>query len=76
MAIPGDRIDLLRDIELDTGLSFDTKKDLTISGGGTHTLTLKELGMYATNGSDITFKDLTLIINAHTNPLAQAQRPT
>ena len=68
MAIPGDRIDLLRDIELDTGLSFDTKKDLTISGGGTHTLTLKELGMYATNGSDITFKDLTLIINAHTNP--------
>lgn len=68
MAIPGDQIDLLKDIELDTGLSFDTKKDLTISGGGTHTLTLKELGMYATNGSDITFKDLTLIINAHTNP--------
>lgn len=67
-AIPGDQIDLLKDIELDTGLSFDTKKDLTISGGGTHTLTLKELGMYATNGSDITFKDLTLIINAHTNP--------
>ena len=67
-ATDGDQIDLLRDIELDTGLSFDTKKDLTISGGGTHTLTLKELGMYATNGSDITFKDLTLIINAHTNP--------
>ena len=68
MAIPGDQIDLLKDIELDTGLSFDTKKDLTISGGDTYTLTLKELGMYATNGSDITFKDLTLIINAHTNP--------
>ena len=67
-AMPGEQIDLLKDIELDTGLSFDTKKDLTISGGGTHTLTLKELGMYATNGSDITFKDLTLIINAHTNP--------
>ena len=67
-ATDGDRIDLLANIELDTGLSFDTKKDLTISGGGTHTLTLKELGMYATNGSDITFKDLTLIINAHTNP--------
>ena len=67
MAIPGDQIDLLANIELDEGLTF-TGKTLTISGGGTHTLTLKELGMYATNGSDITFKDLTLIINAHTNP--------
>lgn len=67
MAIPGDRIDLLRDIKRDEGLTFDNKT-LTISGGDTYTLTLKELGMYATNGSDITFKDLTLIINAHTNP--------
>ena len=67
MAIPGDRIDLLKNIELDEGLTFDNKT-LTISGGDTYTLTLEELGMYATNGSDITFKDLTLIINAHTNP--------
>lgn len=67
MAIPGDQIDLLKNIELDEGLTFDNKT-LTISGCGIYTLTLKELGMYATNGSDITFKDLTLIINAHTNP--------
>ena len=67
MAIPGDQIDLLTDIELNTGLTFDNKT-LTISGGGTYTLTLKELGMHATNDSEITFKDLTLIINAHTNP--------
>ena len=66
-ATDGDQIDLLTDIEQDTGLTF-TGKTLTISGGGTHTLTLEELGMYATNGSEITFKDLTLIINAHTNP--------
>lgn len=67
MAIPGDQIDLLKNIERDEGLTFDNKT-LTISGGDNYTLTLKELGMYATNGSDITFKDLTLIINAHTNP--------
>ena len=66
-AIPGDQIDLLKNIELDEGLTFDNKT-LTISGGGTYTLTLKELGMHATNDSEITFKDLTLIINAHTNP--------
>lgn len=66
-ATDGDQIDLLTDIEQDTGLTF-TGKTLTISGGGTRTLTLEELGMYATNGSEITFKDLTLIINAHTNP--------
>lgn len=62
-----DQIDLLQDITLETGLTFNNK-NLTISGGGTHTLTLKKMGMYATNLSDITFKDLTLIINAHTNP--------
>lgn len=67
MAIPGDQIDLLKNIELDEGLTFDNKT-LTISGGDTYTLTLEELGMYATNGSDITFKDLTLKIHAHTNP--------
>ena len=67
-ATDGDQIDLLKDIEWYTGLEFHSKKNLTISGGNTYTLTLKELGMYATNGSDITFKDLTLIINAHTNP--------
>ena len=66
-AMPGEQIDLLANIELYEGLTFDNKT-LTISGGDTYTLTLKELGMYATNGSDITFKDLTLIINAHTNP--------
>lgn len=62
-----DQIVLLQDITLETGLTFNNK-NLTISGGGTHTLTLKKMGMYATNLSDITFKDLTLIINAHTNP--------
>lgn len=66
-ATDGDQIDLLKNIELDEGLTFDNKT-LTISGGGTHTLTLKKMGMHATNGSYITFKDLTLIINAHTNP--------
>lgn len=62
-----DQIDLLQNITLETGLTFYSK-NLTISGGGTRTLTLKKMGMYATNLSDITFKDLTLIINAHTNP--------
>lgn len=66
-AMPGEQIDLLANIELYEGLTFDNKT-LTISGGDTRTLTLEELGMYATNGSNITFKDLTLIINAHTNP--------
>ena len=66
-ATDGDQIDLLTNIELDEGLTFDNKT-LTISGGGTYTLTLKKMGMHATNLSDITFKDLTLIINAHTNP--------
>ena len=66
-ATDGDQIDLLANIELYEGLTFDNKT-LTISGCGTRTLTLEELGMYATNGSNITFKDLTLIINAHTNP--------
>ena len=66
-ATDGDQIDLLKDIELYEGLTFDNKT-LTISGGGSYELTLKELGMHATNDSEITFKDLTLIINAHTNP--------
>ena len=64
-AIPGDRIDLLANIEQDTGLTF-TGKTLTISGSGTHTLTLNQNGMYASH-SDITFKDLTLNIYAHTH---------
>ena len=63
-----DQIDLLQDITLETGGLTFNNKNLTISGGGTRTLTLKKMGMYATNLSDITFKDLTLIINAHTNP--------
>ena len=64
-AMPGEQIDLLKDIELDTGLTF-TGKTLTISGGNTYTLTLNQNGMYASH-SDITFKDLTLNIYAHTH---------
>ena len=60
-----DQIDLLQDITLETGLTFYSK-NLTISGGGTHTLTLNQNGMYASH-SDITFKDLTLNIYAHTH---------
>ena len=65
-AADGAQIKLLRDIELTEGLRFENKK-LTISGGGTRTLTLKESGIYA-NSSEITFKDLTLTIDAHTHP--------
>ena len=64
-ASPNAQIVLLRDIEWDKGLTFDTNK-LTISGGGTHTLTLKEKGMYASH-SDITFENLTLNIYAATH---------
>lgn len=60
-----DQIDLLQDITLETGLTFYSK-NLTISGGGTRTLTLKQNGMYASH-SDITFEDLTLNIHAHTH---------
>ena len=67
MAIPGDQIDLLKNIELDEGLTFDNKT-LTISGGDNYTLTLNEKGIYSTS-SDITFKDLKLTICAHTNPI-------
>ena len=66
-AMPGDQIDLLTDIEQDTGLTF-TGKTLTISGGGTRTLTLNGSGIYS-NSSNITFKDLKLTICAHTNPI-------
>ena len=66
-AMPGDQIDLLTDIELNTGLTFDNKT-LTISGGDNYTLTLNEKGIYSTS-SDITFKDLKLTICAHTNPI-------
>ena len=61
----GDQIDLLTDITLETGLRFENK-NLTISGGGTRTLTLNENGMYAGH-SDITFENLTLNIYAHTH---------
>ena len=67
MAIPGDQIDLLKNIERDEGLTFDNKT-LTISGGDNYTLTLNEKGIYSTS-SDITFKDLKLTICAHTNPI-------
>lgn len=66
-AMPGDQIDLLTDIEQDTGLTF-TGKTLTISGGGTRTLTLNGSGIYS-NSSNITFRDLKLTICAHTNPI-------
>lgn len=65
MAIPGDQIDLLKNIELYEGLTFDNKT-LTISGCGIYTLTLEENGIYASD-SDITFEDLTLKIHAHTH---------
>ena len=65
-ATDGDQIDLLKDIEWYTGLEFHSKKNLTISGGNTYTLTLNQNGMYASH-SDITFKDLTLNIYAHTH---------
>lgn len=65
MAIPGDQIDLLTNIELYEGLTFDNKT-LTISGCGIYTLTLEENGIYASD-SDITFEDLTLKIHAHTH---------
>ena len=61
-ATDGDQIDLLRDIEVDTGLEFHSK-NLTISGGNTYTLTLEQYGMFA-EYSNITFKDLTLTIHA------------
>ena len=64
----GDQIDLLQDIELSTGLEFHSK-NLTISGGNTYTLTLEQYGMYA-EYSEITFKDLTLNIYAHTHTYA------
>ena len=62
MAIPGDQIDLLKNIELDEGLTFDNKT-LTISGGDTYTLTLKEYGIYAYE-SKLTFQDLRLNLYA------------
>lgn len=61
-AMPGEQIDLLTDIELDTGLTFDNKT-LTISGGDRYTLTLKEYGIYAYE-SKLTFQDLTLNLYA------------
>lgn len=67
-ASPNDQIDLLQDITLETGLTFDSKT-LTIDGGGIRTLTLKQNGMYASH-SDITFENLTLNIYAHTHTYA------
>ena len=61
----GDQIDLLRDIEQDTGLEF-REKTLTISGGGSYELTLNEKGIYAYK-SKLTFQDLTLDIHAATH---------
>lgn len=64
-ASPNDQIDLLQDITLETGLTFNSKT-LTIDGGGTRTLTLKEKGIYASN-SVLTFDALTLNIYAATH---------
>ena len=61
-ATDDDQIDLLTNIEMDTGLEFHSK-NLTISGGNTYTLTLEQYGMFA-EYSNITFKDLTLTIHA------------
>lgn len=61
-ATDGDQIDLLTDIELNTGLEF-REKTLTISGGGSYELTLNEKGIYAYK-SDLTFQDLTLNLYA------------
>lgn len=61
-----DQIILLQDIPQETGGLAFYSKNLTISGGGTYTLTLEQNGMYASH-SDITFKDLTLNIHAHTH---------
>ena len=67
-----DQIDLLQDIKWDKGLTFYSKK-LTISGGGTHTLTLKEKGMYA---SISRLKILRWISMRILSPKAQEERPT
>ena len=64
-AADGAQIDLLRNITLNTGLEF-RNKNLTISGGNTYTLTLKEKGIYASN-SVLTFDALTLNIYAATH---------
>ena len=61
-AMPGEQIDLLANIELYEGLTFDNKT-LTISGGDTYTLTLKEYGIYAYE-SKLTFQDLRLNLYA------------
>lgn len=61
-AMPGEQIDLLKDIEWYTGLEFHSK-NLTISGGGSYELTLNEKGIYAYK-SDLTFQDLTLNLYA------------
>lgn len=61
-ATDGDQIDLLANIELYEGLTFDNKT-LTISGGDTYTLTLKEYGIYAYE-SKLTFQDLRLNLYA------------
>ena len=65
-AADGAQIDLLRNIELTDGLEFHDKKNLTISGGGIYTLTLKQKGIYASN-SMLTFDALTLNIYAATH---------
>ena len=64
-AADGARIELLQNIELTDGLEFHSR-NLTISGGGTYTLTLKKKGIYASN-SVLTFDALTLNIYAATH---------
>ena len=74
MAIPGDQIDLLKNIELDEGLTFDNKT-LTISGGGTHKLTLKGIGIYA-SGSNIRLRISRCTFMRISIPIRMAARPT
>ena len=67
-ATEGDQIDLLKNIELYEGLEFHGKT-LTISGGGSYELTLKEYGIYASE-SNLTFQDLRLNLYASTHKYA------
>ena len=69
-ATEGAQIDLLKNIELNEGLTFDNKT-LTISGGGGHKLTLKEYGIYAFQ-SNLTFQDLTLNLYANKHTYADS----
>ena len=67
VAADGAQIKLLKDIELTDGLRFENKKLTIFSDSLNRTLTLKGIGIYASD-SNITFENLTLTIDAHTHP--------